>query len=70
MFDYNKLRGRIVEKYGSISGLCNALKITNVTASRKLNGLTGFSQEDIEKWSKALDIDPDDYAAFYFTHKV
>lgn len=70
MFDYSKLRGRIVEKFGNITNLSESLGIHKMTASRKLNGVIGFSQADIETWGAALDIDPADYGKYFFTHKV
>lgn len=70
MYDYSKLRGRIVEKFGSISAFSKALGTTNVSVSRKLNNISGFSRDDIEVWSKALDVCPEEYASFYFAHKV
>ena len=70
MYDYNKLRGRIVEKYGSAQKFSEAIGLSNVTISRKLMGLSEFSQSDIEKWSQFLEINSKDYASFYFTRKV
>ncbi|MBR5300266.1 MAG: DUF739 family protein [Bacteroidales bacterium] len=70
MYDYSMLRGRIVEKYGSAQKFSDALGQSNVTISRKLQGLSEFSQSDIEKWSEFLEINPNDYASFYFTQKV
>lgn len=70
MYDYSMLRGRIVEKYGSAQKFSDALGKSNVTISRKLQGLSEFSQSDIEEWSDFLEISSKDYASFYFTQKV
>lgn len=65
-YKYNKLRGRIVEKFGSLSAFSEHLDISRVSASYKMNGKVGFTQEDIETWAKLLDIDPDDYGSYFF----
>ena len=46
-YTYNKLRGRIVEKYGSQSAFADKLGRSQVSVSRKLQCKTEFSQEDI-----------------------
>lgn len=69
-YDYSKLRGRIIEKFGSQSAFAKALGISFVTVSNKMNQKSGFGPEDIEAWSKLLDIDFRDYGIFYFSRKV
>lgn len=66
-YTYNKLRGRIVEKYGSLTAFCEHLTISMNSLSKKMTGKTGFSQEDIEKWAELLDISPAEYAQYFFT---
>ena len=66
-YTYNKLRGRIVEKYGSQNKFADALKTTTITVSNRMTGKTGFSQEDIEQWSKLLEIEQSEYGAYFFT---
>lgn len=66
MYQYNKLKGKIVEKYGTRKAFAAAVGISENSLSLKLNGKTGFSQEDIEKWSKLLGISFDEYPSFYF----
>lgn len=67
-FDYSKLRGRIVEKFGSISAFSEAYGITSVSMSMKLNGKIAFSQDDIMKMSKSefLDIQPNEIHEYFF----
>lgn len=69
-FDYNKLKGRIIEKFGSISEFCKALNTSSTAISLKLNNKAGISRSDIIKWSKLLDISPEQYGVFYFTEKL
>lgn len=68
MYSYHKLRGRIVEKYGTNAEFAKAIGITPVALSRKLNGKTGFSQDDIREWSSPehLDIKPEEYPEYFF----
>jgi hypothetical protein len=67
-FDYSKLRGRIVEKFGSISAFAEAYGITSVSMSMKLNGKIAFSQDDIMKMStpEFLDIQPKEIHEYFF----
>lgn len=64
---YAKLRGRIVEKYGTIGNFGDALGLSAVSMSKKLTGVTGFSQADIIKWCDLLEINIDDVGAYFFT---
>lgn len=64
---YSKLRGRIIEKYGSQKQFAEAIGISEVAMSRKMNCETGFSQKDIIKWAEALEIEVKDYGLYFFT---
>ena len=65
-YSYRKLRGRIIEKFGTLSAFFEKLHITDVQASKKLNGKAGFSQEDIIEWCALLDIDLKDVGLFFY----
>lgn len=67
-FDYSKLRGRIVEKFGTIKAFSKAYGITNVSMSKKLNGKTAISPDDMKKMSspELLDIQPKEYHEYFF----
>lgn len=67
IYEYAKLRGRIVEKYGTLYSFAEKLGISNVSMSKKLNGKTGFSQQDIEEWAKELEIPKTEYIDYFFT---
>ena len=67
MYEYKKLKGRIVEKYGTQRDFAPHVNLSVVSVSQKLNGLKGFSQKDIELWANVLEIPKDDYAAYFFT---
>lgn len=64
-FKYAKLRGRIREKFGTEGKLAEALGISSISLSRKLNGGTQFKSEEIKKWCSLLDI-PIEEAGLYF----
>ena len=69
MYDYSKLRGRIVEKFGNNTAFFKMLDITAVQGSKKLNGKAGFSQDDMVKWSELLELDLSDIGPFFCAHK-
>lgn len=69
IFDYSKLRGRIVEKFGTMAAFAEAVDISEVALSRKLNNKTAISRADISKWSDVLDVSLDEIGAFYFAQK-
>lgn len=67
IYTYNKLRGRIVEKFGSQANFARKLGITTTTLSKKMQCKTGFSQEDIETWASMLDIQRNEFSDYFFT---
>lgn len=64
---YAKLKGRIIEKFGSQKNFAETIGLSQTSLSRKMNCETGFSQEDIIRWSEVLEIDRADYGAYFFT---
>ena len=70
MFSTSKLRGRIVEKYGTYSEFFKRLDISDVQASKKLNGKSDFTRKDVFEWSKLLDIDLEDVGLFFYVLRV
>lgn len=70
MFTYNKLKGRIVEKYGSVNKFYLANKdmlgCTYATITNKLKGVSGFSQEEIILWASILGIKPSEIFEYFF----
>ena len=63
---YAKLRGRIVEKYGSQSAFADAIGLSKNITNKKLNGKVGISSDDIKRWSSLLDIDRDEIGLYFF----
>lgn len=69
-FDYSKLRGRIVEKYGSISKFSEQLAISRTSVDLKLNNKVDISRSEILEWSELLDIKSEEYSSYFFTEKL
>lgn len=66
MFDYSKLRGRIIEKFGTCRKFASSIGTSEHSVSFKLTGRSMFSQHDIIKWSESLDIGQEDIPAYFF----
>ena len=65
-FKYAKLRARIKEKFGTEGNFAEALGTSQMTVSRKFNGKTQFSSEDIKQYCKLLDIPLEDAGRYFF----
>ena len=65
-YSYNKLRGRIVERFGTQEEFARNLGISKNSLSLKMNGKTSFSQADVIKWSELLDIDTNEIGQYFF----
>lgn len=70
MFDTSKLRGRIVEKYGTIGKFSNVLNCSQNTITNYLNGSSNLNQDKIIRWCELLDIKEKEIPAYFFTQKV
>lgn len=68
-YDYHKLRGRIVEKFETLSKFADALGVHLTVISNKLNGNRDITKSDILAWSKLLDIKPSEYGEFFLSQK-
>lgn len=61
-----KLRGRIVEKFGTIGAFCQTLGINPGTARNVLSGRTTPTRTKLLKWCEVLEIEPDDVGIFFY----
>lgn len=66
MYKYNKLRGRIVEKYGTLKEFAKAIGLSQNSLGKKLNCQTQISQSDVEKWCKLLEIAREEIPDFFY----
>lgn len=61
-----KLRGRVIEKYGTIGAFCRELGINPGTARNVLSGRTTPTSKKIPKWCEALEIAPSEARIFFY----
>lgn len=69
-FNYNKLRGRIIEKFGTIEQFACTLGCTFEIVSKKLNNKSSFSQKNINDWINLLEIPVEEIGVYFFTIEV
>lgn len=69
-FDYSKLRGKIKEVFGTQDNFAKALGIGRVSLSQRLNNYLDFSQEEIDKAYKLLNLSKEEIPRYFFTTKV
>ncbi|MGD9567569.1 MAG: DUF739 family protein [Sedimentibacter sp.] len=69
-YDYSKLLGRIIEKYGNQTKFSGAMGLSERSLSLKLNGKVGFKQNEIIKACSLLEIAETDIPEYFFTLKV
>ena len=67
-FDYDKLKGRIKEKYGTQENFAKAIGKTQTTTSFKINGKRLWNQEEIVKAIEVLGISKDDIVEYFFNY--
>lgn len=65
MYNYNKLKGKIVEVYGNQVRFAQALAINEGTLSLKLKGKYDFTQSEILKSCKLLGIPMKEVSAYF-----
>ena len=69
-FNYSKLRGRIIEKFGTQGCFSKRLGVSERTLSLKLNNRIFFSQDEIAKISDLLGINSDEIQDYFFEKEV
>lgn len=71
VFDFNKLRGRIKEIYGTQTAFALAMIMNEATLSNKLNNNVEFSPKEIYRACLLLHIDLEkELKVYFFTPKV
>lgn len=66
MFDYRKLRGKILEKCGSDKAFAEAIGLSPQSISSKFNNKTYFTQEQIMNAVTVLDLNKKDIPEYFF----
>lgn len=69
-FDYSKLNGRIVQKYGTQLKFAEAMGLSERSMSLKLNCKIGWKQNEILKACKFLAIAIVEIPEYFFCDKV
>lgn len=69
-FNYNKLKGRIVEVFGSQIEFAKAMDWSERTLSLKINGKVAWKQNDIVKAVRLLNLSEGDIQEYFFTMEV
>lgn len=63
---YPKLKGKIIEMFGSQQKFAKAVNQSEHMISKKLTGQCGISQDDVYEWSNALQLNPSEIAIYFF----
>ena len=69
MYDYSKLKGRIYEKFGSLSAFIDKIDISSVAFYNKLGNKNDITRHDMTLWGELLEIDVSEYGAYFFVPK-
>lgn len=72
VFDFSKLRGRIIEKYGKYEALAQAVNMSQAQLSDRLNNKVGFKPDEMYLLSskEILDIPCAEIPRYFLTPKV
>lgn len=68
-FDYSKLKGKIVEKYGSQTKFVEQISMSEVTFIKKIKS-GYFTQDEIKEILFVLNIPIEEVYIYFFTIKV
>lgn len=69
-FDFSRLKGRIIERFGSFASFAHTMGMTKPALHNRLKGFTAFRPEEIIKAAELLGICPSELHLYFFTPKV
>lgn len=69
-FNYQKLKGRIIEKYDSQRAFASAMGWSERTMTLKINSGVPWKQADICKAVELLELEESDIPVYFFTPEV
>ena len=69
IFDYSKLKGKIIEKYGTQTNFLDNLGMSEVTFIRSIKCERYFNQCEILEIANLLDINYTDIDVYFFSSK-
>lgn len=67
-YNYSKLLGKIREQGYTQETLAKKIGLSACSMNLTLNNKREFRQDEILELGKLLDIEPDDYGAYFFAH--
>ncbi len=70
MYETAKLRGKIIEVFGTQRAFADAVHRTNSYVSLYLTGKSTLDQKTIDDWTEVLKLNADDIPDYFFTRKV
>lgn len=70
LFDFSKLSGKIIEKYGTRQKFSEALGLSERSLSLKLNSKVPWKTTEVMKACTILDIPKQDAHEYFFNKKV
>lgn len=65
-YDYSRLKGKIIEKYGSNAKFAEDMEWSERTLSLKLNNKVAWKQPEIVKAIGLLSLDENDITGYFF----
>lgn len=68
--DYSKLRGKIIEKYGSQMSFAKAMGVSERTLSLKMSGKRDWKQHEMRLAINLLGLSEQDIIDYFFKLKV
>lgn len=69
-YNYSKLRGKIIEKFGTLGEFSKAMKWSERTNGLKLNGRVEWKQNEIITATRLLGIRSEDIDVYFFDVEV
>ena len=69
-YDYNKLKGRIIEKFGTQKAFAKAINLSERSLTLKLNNKVPFTQPEISKMITLLDLNGYEIQTYFFNLKT
>jgi hypothetical protein len=68
-YDYSKLKGKIIEKYGTITNYSKAINMNYYSLISKLSNKHYFTQNEIKIQSTLLGFKDDEIGSYFYTLK-
>ena len=70
IFNFDKLLGRIKEKYKTNAAFCVKLKMSEKSFSEKINNKKDFKSREVVKMQQLLEISKEEIPIFFYNYEV